>query len=219
VIDAHYRSAYETAFRDILAQAAPGHYDEMALPSYTHANPAMSWLFWRRLDAAFCLAGDLAGKAVLDFGCGGAVTFRHLQACDCRITGCDPEARELAQEVCRRLGIAARIVAHIEDAADGRYDRILALDVLEHVDGLERYIERFAALLAPQGRVIVSGPTENALYKLGRALAGFSGHYHVRNIYDIEAAFRRAGFRALATKTLYPPLPLFRVSAWQAPAR
>lgn len=219
MIDGSYREAYEAVFRDILAHAAPGHYDEMALPSYTHANPAMSWLFWRRLDAAFGAAGDLSGKSVLDFGCGGAVTFRHLKACNCRISGCDPGGRDLAQEVCRRLGIEARVVGDLDAASDCHYDRILALDVLEHVDDLDGFVERFAGLLSPQGRVVVCGPTENALYRIGRALAGFSGHYHVRNIYDIEAAFHRAGFRSLATKTLYPPLPLFRVSAWQPAER
>jgi 2-polyprenyl-3-methyl-5-hydroxy-6-metoxy-1,4-benzoquinol methylase len=217
MIDLAYRDAYARVFREMLAAAPGGRYDESALPSYTHANPAMAWLFWRRLDAAFALAGDVSGGAVLDFGCGGAVTFRYLAARGCRIAGCDPEAEALAREVCRRLAIDAEIRAGIEDFAGRRFDRILALDVLEHIEDLDRYLGQFAALLSPGGRLVVSGPTENWLYRLGRRLAGFSGHYHVRNIYDIEARLAARGFRRLGIATLYPGVPLFRVSAWAPP--
>ena len=215
MIDAAYRAAYERVFGELLAGAAPGSFDEMALPSYTHSNRAMAWLFWKRLDVAFELAGDLAGKSVLDFGCGGAVSFRRLSAQGCRITGCDRDAQALAREVCRRLGLRAEVVADLDELAGHGFDLILALDVLEHVDELAGYLRRFAGLLAPGGRLVVSGPTENLLYRLGRRLAGFSGHYHVRNIYDIEQGLRGAGFQSLAVRTLYHPLPLFRVSSWR----
>jgi 2-polyprenyl-3-methyl-5-hydroxy-6-metoxy-1,4-benzoquinol methylase len=215
LIDAAYRAAYERVFAELLAGVAPGAFDEMALPSYTHSNRAMAWLFWKRLDAAFDLAGDLTAKSVLDFGCGGAVSFRRLSAQGCRITGCDRDAQALAREVCRRLGVQAEVVADLDEVAGRSFDLILALDVLEHVDELAAYLHRFAGLLAPGARLVVSGPTENLLYRLGRRLAGFSGHYHVRNIYDIEEGLRGAGFENLALRTLYRPFPLFRVSSWR----
>ncbi len=62
---------------------------------------------------------------------------------------------------------------------------------------------------------MVSGPTENVLYKAGRLLAGFSGEYHVTNIYDIEGKFREMGLEREALKVLYPPVPLFRISRWK----
>lgn len=217
MIDAAYRGAYERVFRELLAAAPGGRYDESALPSYTHGNPAMAWLFWRRLHAAFELAGALDGLSVLDFGCGGGVAFRYLAARGCRIAGCDPQAQELAREVCRRLGIEADIRSGVEAFTGRRFERILALDVLEHLDDLDGYLDRFAALLAPGGLLVVSGPTENLLYRLGRRLAGFSGHYHVRDIYDIERHLEARGFRRLGLRTLHPLAPLFRVSAWSGP--
>jgi len=75
ITDRTYRRQYQALFRDMLRDAPAGHYDEMALPSYTHPNPAMSWLFWRRLDTALDLARDVAGRSVLDFGCGGCTMF------------------------------------------------------------------------------------------------------------------------------------------------
>ncbi len=218
MIDAAYRATYEDAFRRLLAESPPGAYDEMALPSYTHGNRLMAWLFWRRIEAAFALAGDLAGKSVLDFGCGGGVTFKRLHELGCDITGLDPDAAGLASEMCRRLGVSACIVRDPRELAGRRFDRIFALDVLEHVEDLERSIADLLRALAPGGRIVLSGPTENLWYRLGRSLAGFSGHYHVRTIYDIEDAFSARGLDRLDVRTLRLPFALFRLSAW-TPAR
>lgn len=216
MIDRAYRAAYEAAFRQLLSQAPRGRYDEMALPSYTHGNRLMAWLFWRRIDAAFALAGRLDGQRVLDFGCGGAVTFKQLHACGCEITGVDPEAAALAADVCRRLAIPARIVTQLDEVSDRRFDCIFALDVLEHVSDLDGCIAQLAGALADGGRIVLSGPTENAWYRLGRRLAGFSGHYHLRNVYDIERSFLGRGLVRAGLSTLRLPFALFRVSAWTA---
>jgi 2-polyprenyl-3-methyl-5-hydroxy-6-metoxy-1,4-benzoquinol methylase len=67
--------------------------------------------------------------------------------------------------------------------------------VLEHIDDPEPVVQKLMALLAPGGKMIVSGPMENLLYKTGRWLAGFSGHYHVRNIYQIEQILAGQGMQ------------------------
>jgi len=192
----------------------PGCFDEAALPSYTHSNRLMSWLFWNRIKTAMALAGDIQGVSVLDFGCGGGVTFLYLHKHNCLITGCENQFPELSEEVCRCLGIKASICKDVF-GLEGKFDTILALDVLEHVADLERIVIKLKELLSEDGQLIVSGPTENRLYKLGRRLAGFSGHYHVRNIYDIETQCQNVGLQKEAMKTLYWPIPLFRISRWK----
>jgi len=211
-----YRREYMGVFQEMLGGAPRGHFDEMALPSYTHPNPAMSWLFWKRLDTALQLAGDVSGRSILDFGCGGCTTFRHLHAKGCRISGVDPYALDLASEVCRRLGIEASLYRSLEEMTPRIYDVIFALDVLEHVEDLDGCLKDLLRFAGPGTAIIVSGPTENVFYKFGRWLAGFSGHYHLTNIYDIESRFRQTGLVRDAARTLYPPVPLFRVSRWSA---
>jgi hypothetical protein len=98
----------------------------------------------------------------------------------------------------------------MEDPAGPKAGLVLALDVLEHVADLKETIAAIAAAMAPEGRLIVSGPTENALYRLGRRLAGFSGHYHRRAVGDVEAALRER-FRIVAKRVVVPLLPLFVV--------
>ena len=63
--------------------------------------------------------------------------------------------------------------------------------------------------------LIISGPTESFLYKIGRKLAGFSGDYHVTNIYDVERKFSEGGFTKTGLKKLYFPFTLFRISTWR----
>lgn len=213
-----HRETYEHIFLETLAAAPPGTYDESALPSYTHPNRLMAWLFWRRVRVALTLAAPKRGESVLDFGCGGGTTFRRLADCGCRITGCDVVTHALAAEVCRRLGVEARLVAGLGEI-DPRetFDIILALDVLEHVEDLNGTLGRLTRFLGSRGRLVVSGPTENLLYRIGRRFAGFSGHYHIRDIHVIEAALRGLGFRRERLIRLYPGVSFFRISRWTSP--
>ena len=92
------------------------------------------------------------------------------------------------------------------------FDLINALDVLEHVDDLPRTLSELLNLLQPGGRLVVSGPTENILYQIGRRLAGpeYSGEYHERGIAEIKRELKRLA-RVEGIATLYWPLPLFEV--------
>ena len=44
--------------------------DEMAIPSYTHKNPIIRWLMWKRYESIFKLAKINYDMKVLEFGCG-----------------------------------------------------------------------------------------------------------------------------------------------------
>jgi len=90
-------------------------------------------------------------------------------------------------------------------------DTILALDVLEHVDDLEGILGTFKKLLCPTGQIIVCGPSETFFYRLGRKLAGFEDHSHLRNILDIEKDLR-SFFDVQLIARLYPPITLFRIT-------
>ena len=85
------------------------------------------------------------------------------------------------------------------------------MDVLEHVDNLEKVLINFSKLLSPTGSIFVTGPTENLFYKIGRKFANYSGHYHLRNIYDIfakmECYFELINIRTLPATVL----PLFEI--------
>ena len=67
-------------------------------------------------------------------------------------------------------------------------------------------------LLRPGGQLVISGPTENVLYRFGRKLAGpeYSGDYHERGVAEIRRMLAsRASLKQIAT--LYWPVPLFEI--------
>ena len=218
LIDRYYKESYEVIFRNILSSSNNGYYDEAALPSYTHSNKLMAWLFWNRVSCAFNLfPSDKNIKTVLDFGCGGGITFKAFHTLGIKVTGCDIEHQNLAQTITQKLDISTTIVKTLDSIEENSMDCIFALDVLEHIENLDEYIEKLKRVSKPNAVWILSGPTENIFYKAGRLLAGFSGHYHCRNIYQIEKAFETKSLHRETAKTLYWPIPLFRVSRWICP--
>jgi 2-polyprenyl-3-methyl-5-hydroxy-6-metoxy-1,4-benzoquinol methylase len=209
-----YRKSFQADLRGILADGRTELIDEQALPSYTHRNRLMSWLFWERIRVVIKeLERGEVGR-VLDFGCGAGVLLPILlrmkgqvSACDLDLTYASQVARERGwRNIDWRIGLDS-----LKELAPATFDTIICLDVLEHVDSLPDVVAEFVRLLKPGGRLIVSGPTESILYRAGRRLAGFSGHYHVRDIYEIERYLSRF-FRLSLARRLVWPITLFRIT-------
>ena len=58
-------------------------------------------------------------------------------------------------------------------------DLIIAANVLEHVSDVKELLMVFMDKLKDDGIIIISGPTENRLYKLGRWIINFEGDFRV----------------------------------------
>ncbi len=187
--------------------------DELAIPSYTHSNPLMRHLFWQRLAVALEWVDSLGSPigAVLDFGSGLGILTPPLQRRSVRVIGCDIHP-EVTLAGAKQLGATATEVIDarvgIGQLPDRSIGAVLALDVLEHIEDVTSLAGEFARVLSPGGKLLCSLPTENALYRLGRRLAGFSGGYHLHQPARIVAAVAQA-FRLRRVARLYPGMPLF----------
>lgn len=215
MINKDYINNYRNLFTKVLSQMPKGYYDECTMPSYAHKNIFISWLFWERINSALSMLKNLQNKSILDFGCGSGVTFKYLNDNNCKITGCENQFTLLSKEMAKELNIELELYKEITEICDKKFDYIIALDSLEHVEELDIYIEKFLDLSHESTMIVISGPTESLLYRLGRLVAGFKGHYHKTNIYHIENNFERKGFKKIKIRTLYFPLTFFRVSAWK----
>jgi 2-polyprenyl-3-methyl-5-hydroxy-6-metoxy-1,4-benzoquinol methylase len=215
-----YKARYRAGIRQVLSEAEPGRLDEIGFPAYSHANPLINWLFWKRLHIVIDhVEGDAPYDRVLDFGCGSGVMLPFLSEVSRSVIAADVDLEPLAHMIkhvplspnVRVLDIAAE---SLSSAAAGSLDLIIALDVLEHVRDLGETTDQLLRLLKPGRQLIVSGPTESLLYRFGRRLAGpeYSGEYHERGVDEITRLLqKKAILEPIAS--LYWPAPLFEIFA------
>ena len=196
--------------REIRASLAEHDADEMALPSYLHANPALRWMAWRRVEVvARHLREHLPrGGRVLDFGCGAGVLFEEEAARASMVFGADL-VLDGARLWSERRGWKNLLLLHPDEIPDRivaqSLDVVVAAEVLEHVDDLDAVLWLFRHVLRPNGVLVASLPTENRAYQFGRRLAGFSGHYHHADAAWLDERIQASSFRRESLEQV--PLP------------
>ena len=217
-----YKAEFRVLIRQVLAESEQGLMDEAGFPAYSHPNPLINWLFWQRLHAVMnYIERDAPYEHVLDFGCGSGVMLPFLCGISARVTAMDIDL--LPFERIRRLqAFPGNLQVHdaskvsLKDLPTASFDIIVATDVLEHVADLPGTLTDMGTLLKPGGQIIISGPTENILYRIGRKLAGpeYSGDYHERGIREVRKLLGEQ-MEIIHIATLYWPAPLFDVFAGQ----
>ena len=217
-----YKAEFRVLIRQVLAESEQGLMDEAGFPAYSHPNPLINWLFWQRLHAVMnYIERDAPYEHVLDFGCGSGVMLPFLCGISARVTAMDIDLLPF-ERVSSQRAFPANLTIHdareatLKDLPGASFDSILATDVLEHVDDISGTLSDIKTLLKPGGQVIISGPTENILYKIGRKLAGpeYSGDYHERGILEVRNLLAEK-MKVIPIATLYWPVPLFEVFAGQ----
>jgi 2-polyprenyl-6-hydroxyphenyl methylase / 3-demethylubiquinone-9 3-methyltransferase len=118
----------------------------------------------------------LSGLSMIDIGCGGGLVAESLTRLGARLTGIDASAESVrvAELHARREGLDVqyRCAAPEDLASDGeRFDAVLALEVVEHVADLDRFVEACAALRAPGG-VMLFATLNRTLKSLALAKVG-----------------------------------------------
>ena len=94
-------------------------------------------------------------KRILDIGCGGGLLTNDLAARGHRVAGLDTMPENLA--IARERDVTRSVAYYRGDAyalpfADGSFDAVCAMDLLEHVEDPARVIAEAARVLAPSGQ-------------------------------------------------------------------
>lgn len=112
-------------------------------------------------------AGSLAGRAIVDVGCGGGVLAEAMARAGAQVVGLD-----LAEELLRVAelhALEANVpVTYLREAAEqhagshaSAYDVVTCMEMLEHVPDPASTIAACAALAKPGGHVVVSTINRN----------------------------------------------------------
>ena len=199
------------------AQAMANDYDSFAeaYSADTEAN-LINGYYCR--PAILDLAGDVAGRRVLDAGCGSGPLFAALRDRGAIVTGFDSSTKmvELAR---RRLGDGTHLqVADLGRPlpfADGAFDDVIVSLVLHYLEDWGPALTELRRVLVPGGRLIVAVDHPFVIYALER-VAGRNPNYHAtfnwteewtmggrtipmsfwsRPLHAMTDAFTAAGFR------------------------
>ncbi len=147
---------------------APKLYDEFAEQFESHAATAF-WNAHYDRPAVLRLLGDVAGKVVLDAGCGPGLYAEELLARGGEVVAFDASA-EMVRLARRRVGDRAVVRQHdlgerlafLDDAA---VDLVVSALVWHYVDDRLGALREFHRALRPDGRVVIScgHPTDDWL--------------------------------------------------------
>ncbi|WP_200834502.1 class I SAM-dependent methyltransferase [Amycolatopsis alkalitolerans] len=200
----------------------PNDYDSFA-EAYTAENETSIVNAHYERPAMLDLAGDVAGRRILDAGCGSGPLFAALRDRGAIVTGIDVSARML-EFARRRLGAGADL--RIADLAeplplpDGAFDDVVASLVLHYLKDWGPPLTELRRVLAPGGRLIVSVDHPFVSYAIQRETSYFETYqwtfewtmgdrtvpmsFWNRPLHAMIDAFTAAGFRIAVTSEPQP---------------
>jgi 2-polyprenyl-6-hydroxyphenyl methylase/3-demethylubiquinone-9 3-methyltransferase len=192
-------------------------------------NPArMGWIIGRiarRHGRDAAAPSPLAGLRILDLGCGAGLASESLARAGAAVVGLDAAPRALAAArahaeagglaIDYRAGVAATLLAAGEA---GRFDAVLALEVVEHVTDRSRFCAELAALARPGGGQVILSTLNRTMrsflfaklgaeYVVGLLPVGTHDWRMFVRPSELGAALRRAGLRVTDVAGLAPDLP------------
>lgn len=104
---------------------------------------------------------DLSSILVLDIGCGGGILSESIARIGVKVSGIDVSQENIhaAQLHAKKVGleqIEYKCASVEELEKENKYDVILCMEVIEHVDNLAFFVEKSVHLLKPGGLIFIS---------------------------------------------------------------
>ena len=152
------------------------------------------WHARARLALAMLRQNSITPPAmVMDAGCGWGVNLQALESVGYRATGMDVSRRilELIDQPNRRL-LEADLTQATSPSVE-RFDALLALDVIEHLDDDRAAIRTLSGLVRPNGLAIISVPARPDLFSEFDRMQGHRRRYVPETL---RAAFEGSDFEA-----------------------
>ena len=150
----------------------------------TRGNPSFVWRFGqdRRLEMIRHFA-PLAGRVVLDIGCGIGTYVRKFEQRGASAFGVDIEFERLREGVGAQHAAPlqlAQAVSECNPFPDNTFDMVLLHEVIEHVQDDRQTVAEAVRIVRPGGRVIIFAPNRGWPFETHGIF--WRGQYHFGNI-------------------------------------
>ena len=158
------------------------------------------WIKWRFIIAQKLLKPSLSTETkILEIGCGnGLVMWQFEKGLGLIIEGCDLNLFALEN----RMNVSGKI--YLYDIFDlhpdlvGKYDIVLLLDVLEHIEDDSAFLKTAQEYLKPGGQIVVGVPAHQCLFSKYDLIVGHKRRYESQqlkllfksaNLVDVESRY------------------------------
>lgn len=183
-----------------------------------------------RLEWILGQAGSLAGKKVLDVGCGGGILAESMAKAGAQVTGIDLAEKSLT--VARLHGLESGVPVDYQTISaeqmasenPGQFDIVTCMEMLEHVPDPGSIVQACATLVKPGGWVFFSTLNRNpksflfaivgAEYVLRMLPRGTHNYESFIKPSELAASVRRAGLASitLAGMEYNPITDLYKIT-------
>jgi ubiquinone biosynthesis O-methyltransferase len=147
---------------------------------YAHSGPAHTNGYLQ--DPLLRSLGALQDTTLLDVGCGNGAVAAALAGRGATVTGVDLSESGIALARAAHPDVRYEVGSVYDDlrAKLGTFDRVVSLEVIEHLFDPRTFLRRAFEVLKPGGRIVLSTPYHGYLKNVVLALSGkLDAHFTV----------------------------------------
>jgi SAM-dependent methyltransferase len=159
---------------------------DMADDWYQFASLDHFWMKSRFRELESRLTKENIGSRLLEIGCGhGAVIKQFEDRFDVEVDGCDLNILALNQIKETRGRVLCLDIFDKPKDLLGKYDGVILLDVIEHIDNDLVFLENSLTYAKNGGLIIINVPALNSLFSKYDTEAGHKRRYNKRMIREL----------------------------------